>query len=259
MSFVFRLISNIRFYAGMICMIVLMVFATRTNVFSFRWVPSLAVSTTEKIINTTYLNQKKLSHEAVLITYAHIRIGNEGANKSVWWFPDLQGDAVSRAITMTQHLQRVRTTDILSLRSSDGADGIVSHLRYTQTSLWQAQPLLFPLQEMITTTQQRIDTCTASKSQADALYNAWLTNYDARQVTQATTQAQEASSCISTQTVQRNSAQWVLKNLQTEMTNTQNYLTLIQRNQSLLVEYGNLVPTEIPSQLVQLQRELQSL
>jgi hypothetical protein len=107
--------------------------------------------------------------------------------------------------------------------------------------------------------ESRIANCTNQKSQADALYNQWLASYNAAQVTQATRTAQEASSCISSATVQRNSLQGILNTLSNEITKTRAYLTLITNNQSLLVEYGDIVPTEIPAQLLKLQQDLNRL
>jgi len=71
---IFRAITSLRFYAGMICMIFVMLFFTKTDVFSFRWLPSLSVSTTIKEIDTTYISQQKIADNTVLLTYANISL-----------------------------------------------------------------------------------------------------------------------------------------------------------------------------------------
>jgi hypothetical protein len=71
---IFRLITNIRFYAGIVCMTLLMLFFSKTDVFSFRWLPSLSVSTSMKQLDTTYIIQQKIADNAVLLTYANIAV-----------------------------------------------------------------------------------------------------------------------------------------------------------------------------------------
>lgn len=261
MSFIFRLISNIRFYAGMICMVILMWMATKTDIGAFRRVPALTISTTEKVNNTLHLKHKRISQQAIMLAYTHIRLWY---NNNHFWadgssIAELQGDLVSQAITATKNLQQVRTTDILQIRNTDQANGITSHMRYTSSILAQAETLFVPLTTLIQEQESRITSCTNQKSQADALYNQWLSNYNAGQVAQATTTAIEASNCISSATVQRNSLQGILNTLSNEITKTRAYLTLITSNQSLLSEYGDIVPTEIPTQLLQLQQDLKRL
>ena len=70
----FRLITNIRFYAGIVCMIFLMLWFSKTDVLSFRWLPSLSVSTSIKQSDMTYLSKQKIADQAVLLTYANITL-----------------------------------------------------------------------------------------------------------------------------------------------------------------------------------------
>jgi hypothetical protein len=55
-------------------MIFVMLFFTKTDVLSFRWLPSLSVSTTIKEIDTTYISQQKIADNTVLLTYANISL-----------------------------------------------------------------------------------------------------------------------------------------------------------------------------------------
>jgi len=78
-------------------------------------------------------------------------------------------------------------------------------------------------------------------------------------IEQATTQAQQSSTCISTAGVSVKSLNGVLTNLNTEMIKTQKYITLVQNNQSLITQHTDLLGGEVPAQLVQLQKDFQSL
>jgi hypothetical protein len=71
---VFRLITNIRFYIGIVVMLVLLFFFSKNDVLSFRWLPSLSVSTTMKQIDTTYIIKQKIADNAILLTYANIAV-----------------------------------------------------------------------------------------------------------------------------------------------------------------------------------------
>ena len=259
---VFRIITSIRFYAGMICMILLMLLIPNTDVFSFRWVPSLSVSTTTKIIDTTYFSQKKVSDYAVMLTYSNITLWHSSSSSvlSQWWFSDLNWDIITKALTATKNLNTVRSTNVLQVNNSDNSvDGIGLLLQQAQIILSQSQSLVTPLQYMIDEEQSKIDSCTSQKSQADELYNDALKNQQSTQVSQATLQAQEASVCIATATVSLRSKNGVLKNLTTEITKVQDYVEIVTRNKTLIVKYGSLLDGTIPSELVQLQQELSAL
>jgi hypothetical protein len=78
-------------------------------------------------------------------------------------------------------------------------------------------------------------------------------------VDQATTQAQQASVCISTAGVSVKSLNGVLINLQSEIGKTQKYISFITTNQMLITQYNDLLGGKVPSQLVQLQNEYESL
>ncbi len=78
-------------------------------------------------------------------------------------------------------------------------------------------------------------------------------------IEQATTQAQQSSTCISTAGVSIKSLNGVLTNLNTEITKTQKYITLVSNNQSLIIQHTDLLGGEVPAQLVQLQKDFQSL
>jgi hypothetical protein len=51
----------------------------------------------------------------------------------------------------------------------------------------------------------------------------------------------------------------VLINLATEIEKTKKYMTLVQNNQSLISQYTDLLGGEVPSQLVELQKQFNAL
>lgn len=254
------MITNIRFYAGIICMTLLILFFSKNDVFAFRWLPSLSVSTSIKQVDTTYIIQKKISESAILLTYANISIWHNWWSVPWWSLQDLNGDTINKALTSIKNLQIIRTTDVLKIKNSwFGTDWLNVFLQQWETSLLESQNIATELQNSIDVEQSQVDLCTSQKSQSDELYRQWLSSNNANQIEQATQQAQEASSCISTHWVTIKSFNWVLINLNTEIEKTKKYITLVTTNKWLISQYNDLLVWEIPSQLVQLQKEFNAL
>ena len=256
----FRLITNIRFYAGIVCMIFLMLWFSKTDVLSFRWLPSLSVSTSIKQSDMTYLSKQKIADQAVLLTYANITLWHEWWTSSMAWLEDLDGDTVSKALLSIKNLQTIRSTNVLQMKDSQSnREWISTLLQQWQTTLLQSQSIASILQWSIAESQSQVNGCTSQKSQADEMYRQWLAANNATMIEQATTQAQQSSTCISTAGVSVKSLNGVLTNLNTEMIKTQKYITLVQNNQSLITQHTDLLGGEVPAQLVQLQKDFQSL
>ncbi len=237
-----------------------MLFFTKTDVFSFRWLPSLSVSTTIKEIDTTYISQQKIADNAVLLTYANISLWHEWWSSHTAWLEDLNGDTVSKALISIKNLQTIRSTDVLQLKTSQWwVEWLSTVLQQWNTALSQSQNIVVSLQGSIAEAQAKVDGCTAQKTQADEMYRQWLAGNNSLLIDQATTQAQQASVCISTSGVTVKSLNGVLLNLQSEVTKTQKYITFVNTNQRLITQYNDLLGGEVPSQLVQLQNEYESL
>lgn len=259
---IFRLITNIRFYAGIVCMFLLMLVFSKTDVLSFRRLPSLSVSTTVKQSNTTYLTQQKIADNFILLTYANISVWHQWWTSSsmIAWIEDLNGDTVSKSLLAIKNLQTIRSTNVFQITNLQWADnGLSVLLQQWQTTLTQSQLLSTTLQWSVTEAQSQVDACTATKAKADELYRQWLSANDASMIDEATTSAKEASTCISTYGVSLKSLNGVLLNLNTEIDKTQKFLTLLTNNQWLIVQYNGILDGEVPSQLVQLQKDFQSI
>lgn len=239
-----------------------MLFFSKTDVLSFRWVPSLSVYTSTKIEDTVYFSQKKVADYMVMLTYSNITLWHSSSSSALSQgnFSDLNWDIISKALTAIKNLNTVRTTNVLQVSNSDDSiDGVALLLQQAQIILSQSQSLIQPLDQMIEEEQSRIDACTADKALADELYNEWLATQQATQVSHSTLQAQEASTCIATATVSLRSKNGVLKNLTTEITKTQNFVEIVTRNKDLIVQYDSILDGTIPSELVQVQKELSVL
>lgn len=208
-----------------------------------------------------YISQQKIADQAVLLAYVNIALWHGGWMRNLWlWGSEIQGTTIQKAITLTKHLNSVRTTDILTVQNKNPDGSALNTITQQGNALIQQANLLVPsLNTYITEQQRTLDNCTAQKKQADDRYNQALSVYNSAVIEQATLQAQEASSCMSTTSVAINSAKWVLSSLQIEISKTQQYIWLITTNKSLLIEYGGVLWTEIPAQLVQLKRDLASL
>ncbi len=237
-----------------------MLWFSKTDVLSFRWLPSLSVSTTIKQSDIVYVAQQKIADQAVLLTYANITLWHEWWSSSVVWLEDLNGDTVSKALISIKNLQSIRSTDVLQITNSESWVQWLSIItQQWQTSLAQSQNIVLSLQSALDEAQSQVDSCTKQKTQADEMYRQWLAGTNSLLVDKATTQAQQASACISTNGVTIKSLNGVLLNLNSEITKTQKYITFITTNQTLITQYNDLLGGEVPSQLVQLQKEFQSL
>ena len=237
-----------------------MLFFTKTDVFSFRWLPSLSVSTTIKEINTSYISQQKIADNTVLLTYANISLWHEWWSSHTAWLEDLNGDTVSKALISIKNLQTIRSTDVLQLKNSQWwVEWLSTVVQQWNTTLSQSQNIVASLQWSIAEAQAKVDGCTAQKTQADEIYRQWLAGNNSLLIDQATIQAQQASVCISTSGVTVKSLNGVLLNLQSEIIKTQKYITFVNTNQNLITQYNDLLGGEVPSQLVQLQSEYESL
>lgn len=243
-------------------MFLLMLVFSRTDVLSFRRLPSLSVSTTIKQANTTYLVQQKIADNSILLTYANISIWHQWWTSSsmLAWVEDLNGDTVSKSLLSIKNLQTIRNTNVFQIKNLQWADnGLSVLLQQWQTTLSQSQLLSTTLQWSVAEAQSQVDSCSATKDKADELYRQWLAANDAAMVDEATLSAKEASTCISTYGVSVKSLNGVLANLNIEIEKTQKFITLLSDNQSLIAQYSGILEGEIPSQLVQLQKDFQSL
>ena len=258
---IFRLITSFRFYVAIVAVWILVMLLTRIDVDSFRWVPSLNVVTNLKQWDNIYISQQKIADQAVLLAYVNITLwhqwqstlGGIGGN-------DIQGSTIEKAILTTKYLNSLRTTNILDIQKKNPEGSDLTTLTQQWNILVQQGNILIPvLNSHIEEQQGKIELCTAQKKQADDRYNQALKNYNSGVVEKSTEQAQEASVCISTASVAMNSAKGVLAQLQGEMTKTQKYIGLITTNKSLLIKYAQELWTTIPTELVQLQKELQNL
>lgn len=237
-----------------------MLFFTKTDVLSFRWLPSLSVSITIKEIDTTYISQQKIADNAVLLTYANISLWHEWWSSHTAWLEDLNGDTVSKALISIKNLQTIRSTDVLQLKNSQWwVEWLSTVVQQWNTTLSQSQNIVASLQWSIAEAQAKVDGCTVQKTQADEMYRQWLASNNSLLIDQATTQAQQSSVCISTSGVTTKSLNGVLVNLQSEIMKTQKYITFVNTNQNLITQYNDLLWGEVPSQLVQLQNEYESL
>lgn len=78
---IFRLITSLRFYAGIICMSFLVLWLSQTTALSFRWVPAIGISTSINKGNQTFVPRKAIQEKAIALTYTNIFIGNEGSSQ----------------------------------------------------------------------------------------------------------------------------------------------------------------------------------
>lgn len=233
---------------------------TRINVSSFRRVPSLNVVTNIKQGDNIYISQQKIADQSVLLAYVNITLWHG------WWSyrgsngTDVKGTTIEKAITLTKYLNNLRQTDIVVLQNKnpDGS-ALTTIIQQGNTLLQQANFLIAPLTTYIQQQQGQLNLCLGQKKQADDNYNIALQSYNSALVEKATVQAQQASSCISTSSVAMNSAKGILANLQSEIVRTQKYIWLITNNKSLLMQYGSIIGTEVPLQLVDLQQQIQKL
>lgn len=208
---------------------------------------------------TTYITHQKIADYAVALTYANITIGHAGAS-SIISLSDLQGSQTQQALIAIKNLQSIRATDVLHIKNSDpDTDGLMTVIQQGEWLLSQSQSIADALQASMNESQSQVDTCTNQKSQADELYRQWLANNDANSIDQATTTAQQASTCISTANVLVKSINGVLINLKKEIETTKTYISVISTNQWLIKQYSDVLGSDIPAQLVQLQQQLQSL
>ncbi len=211
--------------------------------------------------DSLYISQQKIADQSVLLAYVNITLWHGGGTKSLWWWMnDIQGTTIEKAVTVTKYLNMLRTTDALSLqqKNPDGT-ALATLIQQGNTLVQQANILISPLNSIIQEEQTKLSACTSQKKQADDQYNQALKNYNSVIVEQTTKKAQEASTCMSIASVAMNSAKGVLWNMQSELTKTQKYLTLLTTNTSLLVQYSSVLDTDIPWQLVQLKKDLANL
>jgi hypothetical protein len=210
--------------------------------------------------DTTYLSKQKIADNAVLLTYANITIWHGAWSLKWWWLHDLDGDIVSKALISIKNLTTINSTNVLQLKNSQlGGEWLFTLLQQWQTTITQSQMIATSLQSLINQSQWQIDGCTTQKTQADELYRKWLTSADSKIIEEATMQAQQASTCISSASVSVKSFNGVLLNLQSAIVKTQKYITLVSTNQSLVMQYNDLLEWEIPAQLVQFQKDFQAL
>lgn len=233
---------------------------TKINVSSFRWMSSFTVVTNIQQGDKIYIAQQKIADNAVLLTYMNITLWNNGGNTTIFWNETLQWTTQQKALQIAKYLNNIRSQDILSLATSD-TDGknLDTHTQQWKVLMTHANNLIWPLSSLIKEYEDQTSSCTNQKKQSDNQYNEALQSYNSILVEQSTTRSKDASICIGTNSVSMNSVKWVLGTLQSDMTKTQKYLDLITKNRTLLIQYGVMLPTEIPAQLVQLQKDLRNL
>ena len=234
---------------------------TRISVNSFRWVPSLDVVTNIKQGDSVYISQQSIADQSVLLAYVNITLWHGGASSSssLWW-SDIQWTTVEQALLVTKYLNSLRTTDVIAVQQkATDVSNVNTIIQQGSALIAKGNALIAPLTAIVDEQSSIISTCTSQKQQADDLYNESLQQYNGISVEKATQQAQQASSCISQASVAMNSAKWVLSNLESELKKTQNYVSLLIANTSLLKQYAGVLDTDIPAQLVQLKKDLANL
>lgn len=257
---IFRIITNIRFYAGIVCMLFFVLLLSKTDALSFRWLPALSVVSSMNQWDITYVSQKKIANAAVLLAYANISLWHTRLWGSIDGLQDLDGDTMTKALTSIKNLQSITSTNVLQIRDSkQWVTWLSTLIQQGKIALSQSQGLATILQWSIDELLSKVSACTAQKEKADELYRQGLTANNSTMINQATLQAQESSTCISTLGVSTKSMNGVLITLQSEIVKTQKYITLVETNQQLLAQYNELLDGEVPSQLVQLQKDFQSL
>lgn len=233
---------------------------SRSDVISFRWLPSFNIVTQIKQGDNLYISQQTIANKAVMLAYVNITLGYRGGSVAVSYGQELHGTHVEQALQLTKYLNNLRSTDIMTLqRSNPDGSALESTLQQGNLLLQKANLTVAALQQTINTEESNLLICNKKKSNSDDVYNQALNSYNGTVIEQATTQAQEASACIAQSQVQINSLQGVLNNLTYEIKKTQEYIGIIQEHKSLLIDYGSLIPTSIPNQLIELQRTLNNL
>ena len=257
----FRLFTSFRTYVALVAVFFLVMSLTKIDVSSFRRVPSLNVVTNMKQGDNVYISQQKIADQSVLLAYVNITLWHGGWSSSLWSDgSDIQGTTIEKAVSITKYLNGLRQTNILEVQNKNpdwSALGTI--VQQWNALIQQGNLLITPLTTSLTTQQSKLDLCTTQKKQADDNYNVALKNYNSTLVEKSTTQAQEASACMSSTSVAINSTKGVLTNLQSEIIKNQQYLWLITTNKSLLMQYGNILWTEVPVQLVDLQKQINAL
>lgn len=233
---------------------------SRIDVRSFRWVPSLGVSTQLQQWWQAQAISTNIAKKAVQLAYLNIALWHGGgisSSVSVW---SLQGSVSDQALQLTKYLKETRVADIVHLQQQAGTGDVVSiKIQEATTLLQQATTLTPSLQADIFEYERQIWRCSDQKQQAEDRYNMALQAYNASSVEQATQQAQDANRCIAEHSVALKSTQWVLANLEIEIKKTQHYVSILTSNKDLLLRYADVVHTDIPQQLLQLKREIDKL
>ena len=259
MLYIFRIITSLRFYAGIVCMSLFVFIITKSDVFSFRWVPAMNVSTSLTIGESSFVPRKNIQNKLIAITYTNIAVGNEGSNSFVTTSigsPD--GDDVSKALFYTQSLTTILKTDIVWLmkNASEKQSVMQTFLSQWDILLRQASIVATSIQSTLARYNAKLSTCQSSKSDADTRYNQWLSVNNASQVDSATKQATQANQCIAQYTTIIKSNQWVLTRLTNAIKQTTTYITLVRTHQTTILSHPELINSTTPSEILQLQKSL---
>lgn len=233
---------------------------SKTQVWSFRWTPAQSISTSISVWNKVFTPNKTIQDKMIALTYSNISLGNQWSAQLIQvGSPD--GDDVSKALFFTKSLQDIFKTDIVWLvrRSDDKSTIVQTFLNQGETAIRQATITASNLQATISRQQTALGACQSSKEDADVRYNQWLSKDNASQVDAATKQASEANECIARQNTLITSNQWVLDRLTKAIASLTSYISLVRSNKSTIINYPDLINSNTPSEIIDLQQSLTSL
>ena len=260
----FRFITSRWFYAGILCMGLLVFGLTKIDVSWFRRKAAIGVSTSLRVGEQWLAPRKKVQDASIALVYANIKIGNDGSD-SLISTPNMIGspewDDVSKALFFTTSLQKIFKTDIVWLisRADEKSTIMQTFLNQWETTIRQATITAQQLQSTIAKNNVSLVSCQAQKASASSRYNEWLNNNNASAVHSATVEASTANECIARLTTDTNSHLWVLDRLTAAINQTQAYISLIRSNQSTILTHGDLINSSTPASILQLQNDLSTI
>lgn len=262
MIYIFRLITSRRFYLGMLFTSLVVFGLTKMDVVWFRRTPAVNVSTSLKVGNQQFTPRQHIRNVATMIIYKHIQLWNEwSAGFLTLGNTQIQGNDVEQATQLTQLLTTYNQTNVIDLvrHSHDRTTDIQTFLNQGNTTVRQAQYINQRLQSTINSYNTQLSTCKVNKSAADTSYRQGLSSNNATLIDQATKKAIEMNTCIANSSTSINSLQGVYNNLSNVIKKSQQYIAVIRTHQSTLVTYPDLIGTDTPSTIIQLQKDFASL
>lgn len=262
MLYLFRLITSRRFYIGMLCMSLVVFGLTKLDVFSFRWTPAVNVSTSLELGTHQFIPRKHIKELAIAIVYENITIGNEWSHQYLTLGEQtIEWSDIVQATQLTQLLEGIMKTDIIDMirRSDDKQSIIQTFLSQWDVTLRQSRIVAQRLQSTILSSNTQLVSCQNKKSQADTTYRQGLAQHNVVLIDQATQQATEANTCIADMSTKIKSLEWVLWYLVSAANKSQAYISLVRTHQYTIVTYPDLIGSETPANILQLQKDFATL